>query len=310
MRFVKRKIKKRTPIKSRWAGNQMITHKKDLVLKEYDSLFIVYTRKSTFIYSLRGLAVTLLVLYLTFLFTVKPQDFVFIPGYLIIAGIYFLETLERSDLRNLIEELRELESIFMIRNIHDFNIKISEYEFRDIRDGKKSIIKRWDKLGKSLIDPRVLPWNMVLAVSYTIIAIFIGNNYQNDLKTRFIKSKRYTSEFYIGPFSSGTTEIETNNLSGLKAFLDSTQNVTDIWICGGVDKKPLRRSALKMYGDNLTLAQSRAHYVEKLLRILPNAAKVPIYTFPCGENIISNDSPSTPDKTARSVRVILNYQIE
>ncbi len=151
--------------------NDFISRKKELILLDYQTLFDVYGREFTVIYSFRGWAVTLLTAYFGLLFTVKPinNPLINLPGIFIIISFYILEIAERSVMRRLLKEVRYIESIFMIQSSKDFRREITKYEFRDLRDVKIPLKKKVGDFLLSIFHLQVVAWHLFLLVAYYIL---------------------------------------------------------------------------------------------------------------------------------------------
>lgn len=129
---------------SKKLDNDFISRKKELILLDYQTLFDIYGREFTVIYSFRGWAVTLLTAYFGLLLTARPinNPLINLPGVFIIIAFYILEVAERSVMRRLLKEVRYVESIFMLQSSVDFRRAITKYEFRDLRDAKIPLKKK------------------------------------------------------------------------------------------------------------------------------------------------------------------------
>lgn len=167
-----------------------VNRKKELILKDYDSLFLVYGRQTQIIYNFRGWTITILTIYFTFLFTVRPTDFsvIFLPGLCTILTFYFLEVAERSVMKILLQELRDLEGIFMIEDDKEFIQAVTQYEFRDLKDAKRPLKVKILNFFKSMISMKVMFWNAFLVLIYVVITFYFAHSYsasttQNNLTT-------------------------------------------------------------------------------------------------------------------------------
>lgn len=85
----------------------------------------------------------------------------------------------------------------------------------------------------------------------------------------------------IKNFPSGEAKLDTLYVQRMikEKFIvkSKPRNYTHFYIYGGVDKKQLRRKALKNFGDNLTLAQARGNFIAAQLKIIfGNAVKYDI----------------------------------
>jgi len=155
--------------------NDFISRKKELILLDYQTLFDVYGREVTVIYSFRGWPVTLLTAYFGLLYTMRPiyNPLINLPGLFIIIAFYILEVAERSVMRRLLKEVRYVESIFMIQSSVDFRRAISKYEFRDLRDAKIPLKKKIGDILLSLFHLQVVVWNIFLLAVYYILTYIL-----------------------------------------------------------------------------------------------------------------------------------------
>lgn len=163
-------------------NSDFINRKRELILKDYESLFIVFGRETDIIYSFRGWTITILTIYFTFLFTVQPTGFVviYLPGLCTILTFYLLEVSERSILRFLLQDIRELETIFMIEDNDEFMQAVALYEFRDLRDAKRPFKSKVINFFKSMTSMKIVFWNVFLLLIYVIITFYFENSYFAD----------------------------------------------------------------------------------------------------------------------------------
>lgn len=158
---------------------EFVNRKKELIIKDYESLFTVYGRETSIVYNFRGWTIILLTVYFTYIFTVKVTNFgfLFLPGIFIILTFYFLEVSERSVMRYLLRELRDPEKMFMIENTQDFNTAVLNFEFRDLRDAKKPLSDKIGDFLKAMVSLKVISWNLFLLLIYFSLVYF----YQKDI---------------------------------------------------------------------------------------------------------------------------------
>lgn len=147
---------------------ELVERKKELLLKDYDSLFVVFDRETTIVYNLRGWEITLLALWITVFLPLKSSKpkFLYLSGIFIIVAFYILEVSERSTMIVLLKELRSLEKIFELKATADFNTAVLNYEFRDLRDANQS--KLTASVFRAMFDPKVIWWHIVLLSIYSI----------------------------------------------------------------------------------------------------------------------------------------------
>jgi len=148
---------------------EFISRKREVMLKDYDSLFTVYSRETTLVYNFRGWTVTLLVLCFSIFFSLKNANskFIYLVAAFIILVFYILEISERVVMLNLLQELRNLERIFGLQNTNQFNAAVMKYQFRDIRDANQTISVK--DIFKVATDVKVLWWNFFLVGLFVLV---------------------------------------------------------------------------------------------------------------------------------------------
>lgn len=99
----------------------------------------------------------------------------------------------------------------------------------------------------------------------------------------------------IGPFVSGSNILQNINSMRFKMVIDSItkNNYLEVFVFGGVDKRPLKETASKIFGDNLTLAQARANIVkdsiETKLSYIQSRIRPMIFIYTNGGDYYGND---------------------
>jgi len=160
--------------------NEIYQTKKTMVMKDYDSLFNVYGRETNIVFLFRGWTITLLTAYYGFLMaTTFKYSILFvntIPAFVIFMFL-LLEVGERSVMTRLLEELRDLEKIFMDTNEGELKRKILAYKYRDIRDGEKDSTKKKliDYL-KAFLRPQILSWYPLIFIFNFFILLLIAKH--------------------------------------------------------------------------------------------------------------------------------------
>lgn len=161
-------------------NNEVYQTKKAMVMKDYDSLFNVYGRETNIVFLFRGWTITLLTGYYGFLMATNfnySLIFVNLIPLFVIFMFLLLEVGERSVMMRLLEELRNLEELFMEKSEADLKNKILQYEFRDIRDGKKLSAKRKVKnYLKTFYRPQILSWYPLIVIFNFLILVLILKN--------------------------------------------------------------------------------------------------------------------------------------
>lgn len=164
-----------------------VNRKKELILLEYQSIFDVYGREFTIVYSFRGWAIGLLTAYFGFLFTInlpKENWIINSTGLFIIIAFYILEVAERSVMRRMLKEVRYVDSIFMKQSPKEFKNEVTKYVFRDIRDAKRTLREKIVDFLISTVHLQVVVWNLFLLTAYfilTYILPLIHNNPSNPI---------------------------------------------------------------------------------------------------------------------------------
>ncbi len=146
--------------------------KKELVIKDYESLFTVYGRETNIVFSFRAWTITLLSAYLGFIIATdltKASTILYYIPILILSIFMILEVAERSVMRNLLIDLRKLEMIFMEKDYKKLEKKIMKYEFRDLRDTKIDIWLKIKSFFRAFLSLQVISWYP----SLTIITLYL-----------------------------------------------------------------------------------------------------------------------------------------
>ena len=161
-------------------SDEVYQTKKAMVMKDYDSLFNVYGRETNIVFLFRGWTITLLTGYYGFLMATNFNYsllFVNLIPLFVIFMFLLLEVGERSVMLRLLEELRNLEELFMERSVGELKNKILHYEFRDMRDGKKISAKRKVKnYLKTFYRPQILSWYPLIVIfNFLILALILKN---------------------------------------------------------------------------------------------------------------------------------------
>jgi hypothetical protein len=150
--------------------------KKELVIKDYESLFNVYGRQTNIVLTFRSWTITLLTGYYGFLLATKLEyscSLILLIPFFIITMFLVLEVAERSVMVKLLEELRTLEKMFMENNEKKLRKKIMKYEFRDIRDTKQTANSRIGGFFKAFLRPQIISWYLLIIVFNILITCFI-----------------------------------------------------------------------------------------------------------------------------------------
>lgn len=116
--------------------------KKDIMLREYDSIFYVYSRQTDILFSFRKWNITFLLAFAGLLISQKVEISKSLSYFIIISTnliFMIMEIGERVFMLYLINELKVIEKIFMEREINDMVRKILEFEFRGLRHHKTKI---------------------------------------------------------------------------------------------------------------------------------------------------------------------------
>ncbi len=158
--------------------SRVIDFKSELLYRDFESLFSVYERETSIVFSFRGWTITILTAYFGFLIVINssiPTWIIYLIPLFIITSFFFLEVAERSVMLKLLREVRNIEKIFMEKNISKLEKKIMKYEFRDLRDSKENIKTKIRYFAKAIISPQIISWYSFLIVStIVIIQLILG----------------------------------------------------------------------------------------------------------------------------------------
>lgn len=153
-------------------NDKVLNFKTELIYRDFDSLFSVYERETSIVFSFRGWTITMLTAYFGFLIVINSSlsswILYSIPLFIIISFL-FLEVAERSVMLKLLKEVRSIEKIFMERNINKLEKKIIDYEFRDLRDAKEKMKIKIGYFAKAIATPQVISWYSFLIISTIVI---------------------------------------------------------------------------------------------------------------------------------------------
>ena len=109
-----------------------LRYKGDLLKKDWEISFNMYTKHILQITSVRGWTITLLIAYLGFLASFNKFDVIFIgPMVLIILGFFILELFEATSLTFISNKVQEVEQLFMLDDPDKFIVGIENYLFRN-----------------------------------------------------------------------------------------------------------------------------------------------------------------------------------
>lgn len=158
--------------------NKSLEFKTELIYRDFDSLFSVYERETSIIFSFRGWTVTILTGYFGFLLIGNSSLsfwLIYLIPLFIITSFFLLEVAERSVMLKLLKEVRNIEKVFMEKDNNKLIKKIIEYEFRDLRDRKEGMKTKMKYFGKAIITPQVISWYLFLILSTVIIIQLVLN---------------------------------------------------------------------------------------------------------------------------------------
>lgn len=150
--------------------------KKELVLKEYDSLFAVYGRETNIVFTFRSWTITLLTGYYGLLLATDlhySKSILLLIPYFILFAFLMLEAAERSVMLKLLKEVRDLEKIFMVSSKSKFRKHINSYIFRDIRDSNIKFLDRLVNFIFAFKTPQIISWYPILIILNFLIVSFI-----------------------------------------------------------------------------------------------------------------------------------------
>jgi uncharacterized membrane protein len=157
--------------------NEFIARKTGFLVKDYETAFSSYGRHSDKVASIRTWTITLLVAYLGFVATSgsnSPQVMV-LPVAIIIACFFALEARERKYMRFLVQELRNVETIFMTKDNEEFHSMVEAYEFRNMRLADYRMNLNPINLLKPMRSKGVVLWYGFLIVTFMGLLYVVNN---------------------------------------------------------------------------------------------------------------------------------------
>ena len=119
----------------------------------------------------------------------------------------------------------------------------------------------------SVLSTVLLALSLLACMLIKYCSYFSQEKKDHSLKTEQKYITKSTT-FSIGPFVQGFDTLYADSmkykLTQLKDSLTSpVRNFTELNIYGGVDKRPLKGLSKNIFGDNITLAQSRGEWIKK-----------------------------------------------
>ena len=148
-----------------------LKRKENLVIKDFESAFKCYEKLLGKIANVRQWTVTVMVALIVFTLTSKDFSLKDIIATVLICFCAFLilELRERSSMKFDKTVILEMERIFMIQDNDDYETKINEFKFRDLRlvDIKRK--QRCLHLLRSLKKPEVIFWYGTWVIIWLVI---------------------------------------------------------------------------------------------------------------------------------------------
>ena len=137
-----------------------IERKEKAVIEDLKTAFSGYERLIRQVNLIRAWTVGLMVAALSWLVSGRPPStvLVFIPAGVALFAFLVLELRERSSLKFNKSDVLRVEEILMLQDQTDYEQRLRDYEFRDIRLSK---LTRADKIGHmldSLFSPQIIFW--------------------------------------------------------------------------------------------------------------------------------------------------------
>ena len=151
--------------------------KENLVIKDFETAFKCYEKLLGKIANVRQWTVTVMVALIVFTLTNKEFSVRDIIATVLICFCAFLilELRERSSMKFDKSVILEMETIFMIQDNDEYESKINEFKFRDLR---LTDIKRRQKcfhLLRSLLKTEVLFWYLTWMIIWIVIIMLKFN---------------------------------------------------------------------------------------------------------------------------------------
>jgi hypothetical protein len=156
--------------KSKLPDEIYFKRKENLVIKDFETAFKCYDKLVSKIASIRQWTVTIMVAMI--LYTFSDGNFlpnIIFPVFICFSAFLILELRERSSMRFDKQEILSTERIFMLEDNEEYQRKIHEYIFRDLKLGHLSRKSKLRHLIQSIRKPEVLFWYITWLIIWTVI---------------------------------------------------------------------------------------------------------------------------------------------
>lgn len=150
--------------------------KESLVINDFQTAFNCYDRLVGKIASLRQWTVTIMIAMIIYAFS--NGDFlpnIIFPVLISLFTFLILELRERSSMRYNKQEILQTEIIFMLKNHDEYQQKIEDYIFRDLKLGRLGRKTKIMHLVQSLRKPEVIFWYSTWILIW--VAVYIIKKY-------------------------------------------------------------------------------------------------------------------------------------
>lgn len=153
-----------------------LKRKENLVIMDFETAFRCYDKLVSKIANIRQWTITVMISLIVYTLAndnILPN--IIFPVSICFFAFFILELRERSSMRFDKQEILEMERIFMLKNNEEYQEKIADYMFRDLKLGNLSRKYKLMHLIKSIRKPEVIFWYSTWILVW--FAIIIIKNY-------------------------------------------------------------------------------------------------------------------------------------
>jgi hypothetical protein len=154
-----------------------LPHNRDIVMKDWETGFAMYTKHVAQITALRGWTLTLLLAYLGFLMGIRHFDwYLQVPMGFVIGGFLILELFEGASMQLVSRRTHRIEQIFANPDPDAQNHVLQRYRFRDLELSDCTYVDRLSWAMAHLKNPKVIFWYcFVLLFAFGTFHLFKAN---------------------------------------------------------------------------------------------------------------------------------------
>jgi hypothetical protein len=153
--------------------DKFFMRKETLVMKDFDTAFSCYDKLVGKVMSIREWTVTVMIALIVFNLTYADMELIntLITVAICMGAFLILELRERSSMKFDKAIILEMEQIFMNQDNNDYELKIKEFVFRDIRLCKLGRKAKIMHLIQSCKKPEVIVWYSTWVLIWVVIVL-------------------------------------------------------------------------------------------------------------------------------------------